>query len=296
MKPTLRIPLLALAALAATGAQATEGGGSTFPHGVENYMVGALPPPGFYGIVYGQHYSADKVKDAHGNVITPPDFKVTANVMAVRPIWVTGQKVAGGDLVLHSIVPLVDLDVTAGGQSQGKTGVGDITVGAGLGYHHSPNLHSIVALDVVLPTGGYDKNNLANIGRNYTTIEPVYAVSWVDPNGFNADARIGYLINSSNDDTHYKSGNEFHFDYAVGWGVGNGLTLGVGGYVYRQVTADSGSGAVAGDFKGKAIAFGPSVKFDSGKGWFVTAKWQKETGVENRAEGSALWLKAVFPF
>ena len=47
--------------------------------------------------------------------------------------------------------------------------------------------------------------------------------------------------------------------------------------------------------KGRAFAIGPSVKYDSGKGWFVTAKWQKELAVRNRPEGSAVWLKAVFP-
>lgn len=291
---------LALAALtlctSVGNALATEGGGSIYPNGVENFMAGALPPPGFYGIVYGQSYSADQVNDGSGKALPlPPDFKVTANVIALRPVWVTGQKIAGGDLVLHSIIPLVDLEVRAGGASQSKNGVGDITVGAGLGLHHSANLHSIVALDVYLPTGSYSKTDGVNIGRNYTTIEPVYAVSWIDPTGFNADAKFGYLINTRNKDTDYRSGNEFHFDYSLGWGVGGGWTLGLGGYVYQQVTGDSGSGA-AGDNKGKAMAIGPSLKYDSGKGWFVTAKWQKETQVENRAEGSALWVKAVFPF
>ena len=196
----------------------------------------------------------------------------------------------------NSIVPLVDLDVKVAGVSQNKTGVGDITVGAGVGFHHSANLHSIVALDVILPTGGYTQGDQANIGRNYRSFEPVLAVSWVDPGGFNADAKFGYLINSHNKDTDYRSGREFHFDYSLGWGLGSGWTAGVGGYYYRQMTDDNVAGVDVANSRGKAMAIGPSVKYDSGQGWFVTAKWQKETGVENRAQGRALWLKAVFPF
>jgi hypothetical protein len=296
MTSIFRWAAVALAASACLNASATEGGGSIYPHGVENYMAGALPPPGVYGIVYGESYSADRVNDAQGNDLHVPDFKVTANVIALRPVWVTGQKIAGGDLVLHTIVPLVDLDVKVAGVSQGKTGVGDITVGAGLGFHHSANLHSIVALDVILPTGGYDKTDQANIGRNYRAVEPVLAVSWVDPGGFNADAKFGYLINSRNKDTDYRSGREFHFDYSLGWGLGSGWTAGVGGYYHRQMSDDNVAGADVANSRAKALAIGPSVKYDSGQGWFVTAKWQKETGVENRAQGRALWLKAVFPF
>ena len=44
-----------------------------------------------------------------------------------------------------------------------------------------------------------------------------------------------------------------------------------------------------------AFAIGPSVKYDSGKGWFITGKWQAETNTKNRAQGNALWIKAVFP-
>ena len=284
-----------LAALGASCAFATEGGGSIYPHGVENYMAGALPPPGLYGVVYGNAYSADRVNDAHGNNLNIPGFKVNATVVAPRLVWVTGAKLLGGDMVVHAIAPIVNLKVEAGGQSHSKTGLGDMTVGIGTGFHHSPNLHSIVAVDLILPTGGYTQGDLANIGRHYSAVEPVIAVTQVDPNGLNADIKLGYLVNQRNNATDYQSGQEFHFDYSVGWGLGNGWTAGAGGYVYQQVTADKQNGQTLADSKGKALALGPSVKYDSGKGWFVTAKWQKETSVENRAQGSALWLKAVFP-
>lgn len=293
-----RASVLAAAVLAlcgAGGAQATEGGGSIYPHGVENYMAGALPPAGLYGIVYANSYSADRVNDANGNNLNIPGFKVNANVVAPRLVWVTGQKLLGGDMVVHAIAPLVNLKVEAGGQSQSKTGLGDMTVGIGAGFHHSANLHSIVALDLILPTGGYTQGDQANIGRHYSAFEPVLAVTQVDPNGFNADIKLGYLVNQRNSATDYTSGQEFHFDYSAGWGLGNGWTAGVGGYYYQQMSEDKKPGQNVADNKGKTLAIGPSVKYDSGKGWFVTAKWQQETAVENRAQGSALWLKAVFP-
>lgn len=278
-----------------TSVHATEGGGSVYPHGVENFMSGALPPPGNYGMIFANSYSADRVNDSSGNNLNVPGLKIRANVIAPRFVFRPDVKVWGGDVVAHVIAPLVDLSVTTPGGGQSKSGLGDLTVGVGLGYHHSQSLHSVIAIDTYLPTGSYTKGDIANIGRNYAAIEPVYAVSYINPNGFNGDIKLGYIMNQRNTATDYKSGNEFHFDYAVGYGLGNGWTAGVGGYYKNQVTGDSGSGATAGANKYSGMAFGPNVKFDSGKGWFVTAKYQVESNVKNGAQGNAFWLKAVFP-
>lgn len=295
---TQRIRTLATAALAcmaAASACATEGGGSAYANGVETFMAGAVPPPGLYGLVYATRYSADTLRDDNGSKLNVSGFKVTATVVAPRLVWVPGVNVLGGDWVLTTVVPIVDLKVSAGGASDSRSGVGDILLGTGVAWHHSPRLHSVAAIDVYTPTGSYDKTRPANVGRNYLAWEPVYAVTYVDPKGPNADIKLGYMMNRRNGDTNYKSGDEFHFDYSLGWGFGNGLTAGVGGYFYRQVSLDNQAGSDVAGSKGRAFAIGPALKYDSGKGWLLMAKWQKESGVRSRAEGNAFWLKAVFP-
>ena len=285
-----------LALAAANSAMATEGGGSVYPAGVENFTCCALPPPGLYGLVYGQHYTSTKVRGDAGQVVTPPTFKVRATAVVPRIVWVSPRQVAGAAWAVHGILPLVDLRVdVAPGLAQHKTGQGDIVVGTALGWHHSQNLHSVVALDVYAPTGRYDKNDLANIGRNHWAFQPLAGVSYIDPAGFNGDAKVMWTINAKNKDTNFRSGQEFIVDYAAGWGFGNGLTAGVGGYVYQQLSADEQNGVTVPNNKGRAFAIGPSIKYDSGKHWFVTAKYQVESSVRNRAEGKAFWLKAVFP-
>jgi hypothetical protein len=277
------------------GVQATENGGSSYPMGSENYMSGAMPPPGLYSQFFVNHYEADSLRDNSGNKV-PVDFRVRANAIAPRLIWVTGQQVLGGSLAFHAIVPLVDLKVELNGQSQSKQGLGDMIFGPALGFHHSEKLHSIVALDFIAPTGEYDKNDLANLGRNYWVVEPVLAVSYIDPNGLNIDAKTMYDFNLRNKATDYRSGQELHMDYAVGWGLGNGWVVGVGGYIYQQTTDDRQDGDTIKDNKGKVFAIGPSVKYTSDKGWFLTAKWQQESQVRNRAEGEAYWVKLTVPF
>ncbi|MDB5981653.1 MAG: hypothetical protein JWQ69_2668 [Pseudomonas sp.] len=168
--------------------------------------------------------------------------------------------------------------------------------GSGIGYRLTDKLHAIVALDVMAPTGEYDRHDLANIGRNYWDIQPVLAFSYIQPAGLNADAKIMYDFNTKNKATDYTSGQEFHVDYCVGWGLGNGWVVGLGGYVYQQTTDDRQYGERIENNKGHALAIGPSIKYRSDKGWFLTAKWEQESDVRNRAEGNTYWLKLAVPF
>lgn len=275
-------------------AQATEGGGSSYPMGAENYMTGAMPPPGFYTQVFAESYRADRLLDNRGKSALD-DFHLSADVIAPRLIWVTEQKVLDGDLAFHLNVPLVDLRVDVNGQHQKKTGMGDIIFGPALGYHYSEKFHAIYALDIFAPTGRYDRGDLANIGRNYWAFEPIAAFSYVDPAGVNADIKVMYDFNLRNRATDYRSGQELHADYSLGWGLGNGWVVGVGGYIYRQTTDDHQDGARIEGNRGRAFAIGPSIKYASSSGWFVTAKWQKESEVRNRPEGEAYWVKLTIP-
>lgn len=289
--------MAALALIACTGAAfATEGGGSTYPSGVENYLVGAVPPPGFYVLGFGNVYSANQLKDNNGDDIPIPGFKVRAVAAVTRLVWSTPHPMLGGNLVMHSILPLVDLDVAAAGASQHKTGLGDITVGAGIAYHHSPQLHTAIGVDLVLPTGGYNKADLANIGRNYVSIQPLYALSYIDPTGFNGDFKLTFNLNQKNEATQYQSGDEVFLDYSAGYGLGNGWTVGVGGFLRQQFSDDKLNGATVANSRASAFGIGPSIKYDNGKGWFITAKLQAESSAKNTTQGTALWIKTLIPF
>ncbi len=290
------LKLAACAALATPAAsQATEGGGSIYPVGAENYGCCALPPPGVYGQVFGQQYNASTLRDNHGDRIPVPNFRVEATAIVPRLIWVTPTQIFGGSLAFHGILPLVTLKVNAGAESQRNTGIGDMTFGTALGWHLSPTLHLLAGVDVFAPTGGYRQTDLANIGRHYWAVQPLVGVTRMDPEGVNADLKLMYTFNGRNDATDYRSGQELIADYSLGYGILRNWVVGVGGYYYLQTTDDRQAGATVANNRGRAFAIGPSIKYDSGKGWFVSLKYQAETGVRNRADGGALWLKATFP-
>jgi hypothetical protein len=292
----MRKTAIVLSTLLPIIACATERGGSSYNGGTENFMAGVVPPPSFYALAYVTHFRADKSRDNNGNIVSPSNFRISATAISPRFVWSTPQQVLGGNLVMQAIVPLVNLSVRAGPASDSYTGIGDVVLGSAIAFHHSKSLHSVWGFDLVAPTGEYDVNALGNIGRNYWSFQPTMAVSTIDPAGFNGDIKLTMLINSKNKDTDYRSGNEVYVDYSLGWGLAPSWVVGVGGYVYQQISDDKRAGVTVANNKGRAFAIGPSVKYEHPKGWWITAKLQSQSNVRNRAEGSSLWLKTVVPF
>lgn len=284
---------VAVAALPPT-ALATEGGGlGIYPDGIENFMSGALPPPGVHALVYAGNAHYDSVRDDDGNKIPIPGFSVNVNVIAPRLIWVTDQQIAGGQLAFHTIVPLLDVTAKAAGNKETSQGLGDITFGPALGYHPSADLHYVLSLDMYAPTGEYSQTDPSSLGRNYWAFQPVWAISYMPAQGINADLKMMYDFNLKNDDTDTRSGQAFHADYALGWGFGNGWVAGLGGYFFLQTTDDSGPNSAQG--KARAFSAGPSIRYANSQGWMFTAKWEKDFDVRNRPEGSQIFLKASIP-
>ena len=283
-------------------AQATEGGLSSWPMGIEIYGMGILPPPGTYGQVFVGNYLADSLRDNAGDKAADIDLRVTTIVP--RFIWVTEQQVLGGNLGFHALLPLNDIRLNVkNGPHDHKRGIGDAHFGPVVGFHHSEKFHTAVGVDFVAPTGSYDKDDLINLGNNYYTVQAVYAMTYTDPNGFNADVRLMHDYNFENRDTHYQSGRELHADYTLGWGLGNGWVVGVGGHAYQQISDDKCSASNCASAalvdandgnRGRSFSIGPAVQY-SGNGWFISAKWQDESGVRNRAEGQTYWVKFTMP-
>ena len=287
----------AVMALLHMTAAATEGGVSIDPPGVESTASSALPPPGVYGITYYRNYSADNARDNSGNKVTGPDFKVSVNALVNRFVWVTPHKIAGGDLAFQAVIPVAHAKVDVmPGLSQSKTGLGDTALGAGLAWHLSPELHALAAVDLSIPTGRYKKEDIANIGTNHWAISPKLGFSYIQAEGINWDLRNSLVFNTKNNDTNYKSGVEWFADYTLGWGFGNGLVAGVGGYVYQQISNDKLDGRSLDGHKGRAAAFGPSVRYTTSNKIMLSAKFEKEFNVRNRAEGRSFWIRAVYAF
>jgi hypothetical protein len=181
------------------------------------------------------------------------------------------------------------------GFSDDKTSYGDITLVPGVFYwNNGDKLHFSQSFYVVAPVGDYDEDDLANTGLNYWTFETDFAMTYLDQeSGQDYSVVIGYGYNTENDDTDYQSGDEWHIDYVLNQFLSDSLAVGLHGFYYRQISGDSGDGALLGDFKAEAAGIGPAImwippKYE-GEVAFV-AKWINEYDSENRIDGDHVFL------
>jgi hypothetical protein len=301
----LLLPILSFLVITSANVFATEGGGGAYPNGAEDFGCGFIPPPGTYFINYFLYYHADDFNNKHGdNVDKDFDLNVIANTF--RFIKITDHKILGANWGVHMFVPIVYEDVTPPltGRSDTQVGLGDIIVDPFiLSWHFSKNFHLATGIDIYMPTGRYDVDDLANTSRNYWTFEPIVAFTYMTDFGLEVSSKFMYDINTNNPDTDYRSGQEFHFDYAVGYNVSD-WTLGVAGYYYKQFTNDKINGETVtfpdslgfeDGFKGQVFAVGPAVRYHF-KNMCFTLKYLWETNVEQKPEGQDLWFKFVYAF
>ncbi len=165
---------------------------------------------------------------------------------------------------------------------------------------------------VYAPTGNFQHESPATIGKNYWTFEPGVALDFLrwpcvktDPIPYLIEftTSAGFDFNTKNSATHYQTGDEFHLDgtLALDMPISETDVVGAGatGFFYQQITRDSGSGDLLGRFEAMTTGVGPTVsyagKVDLGEDHPVAVaaqvQWLPELSVRNRAEGNIIWLK-----
>ncbi|MFO1451030.1 MAG: transporter [Opitutaceae bacterium] len=281
---------------------ALEGGVTAFPNGGEDFLVAAMPPPGWYGVVYLNRVTADRAVDGTGRM---PFHRFDLHVNAVTPRldWVKPVSVLGADRWGTLLVlPMLDLDLeiepVRGERLRGeRRGVGDLTLGNGL-HWTLKSFEMVNAVDVVLPTGSFDRTQLVNPGRGQWVVRASQMGTWFPVPTWDLSYRLNYDHHFRNSDTHYLSGKTLYLNGAVGWKPNPATTVGLVGFTLRQVTDDRIHGqSVAPDgARARASGLGPVVRWVGPGGVHYTIKYLRDFGVRNRSEGEQLWVNGAFRF
>lgn len=310
---TLFAPTAVLLAVAVAGqAHAVEGGAGFYILGSRTTMGGAVPPPGTYfqQSIYGYSGSNDGKIVNRGKL----EFGIEGSALIglSSMLWVPeADPILGGRPYLSVTLPYgykesqIDGTLTgpnggvlSGAQTEDSFLFGDPVVGAGLGWGNGPVFGSLNLL-VNVPVGDYSASRNTNIAFNHWAYDITGAVTWLDPaSGWQANFATGVSFNDENDATNYESGDEFHIEASIGKAISPQVTLSLQGYYYKQISADSGEGAILGPFKGEATAIGPAIAWNTN--WNGTpvafeARWFHELEVTNRLEGDAILVSMAIP-
>jgi hypothetical protein len=273
-----KIACLAIAAGVALCSTAPEGRAAeyaftTYPLGILAFGAGITPPPGLYVTDAVSFYSASiggnfdfgghvfnagvkaKFFSDELNILYVPNGKLFDGYVGVSVSF-------PGNYVNYQASATGPLGNTVTATAQGW-GYGDTVVQAQIGWDLGDFSHSFYVLGVV-PTGFYTTGFEPITGFNRPSLDVAWAFTW-----FNKDTKlevngaVGFMTSMENFATEYQTGNEFHFEWAIGYKFDNGLEIGVVGYDYRQLTGDSGAGALLGPFIGTVDAVGPGLSYST---------------------------------
>jgi len=145
-----------------------------------------------------------------------------------------------------------------------------------------------------IPVGAYDSRRLANLGIGHGAMDGGAGYTYFNPQtGHEFSAVGGFTYNFKNTDTQYRNGVDLHLDGAFSQFLSKQLFVGIVGYTYQQVTADSGALPILGDFKSRVSAIGPQIGYLFPVGnmqGYLNLKGYKEFDAANRPDGWNLWL------
>jgi hypothetical protein len=292
--------LLAAGLLAASGpkADAAEYTFSTYGLGGTAFGAGVTPPPGTYVSTAVTHYRGKISSNINiGGIIFDAGAEAELLAGAVSGLYVHNTTVLGGHLGVSVTVPVghTDLQATAtvgplaATRETSGTGMGDVVTRLQLGWQHGDFSH-LVWVQAVAPTGRYDTGFFPIVGLHRPGIDSGWAFTWTHKaSKLQFNGAVGFNFNFENDRTDYLSGNEVHFEWAVGYEVMQGLVVGVVGYDWRQLTGDSGTGARLGAFEGRVDAIGPGLSYTTlidKMPLIVNVRHYEEFDAERRISGS----------
>jgi hypothetical protein len=270
--------LLAVSTASPSLSVAVEGGGSNWAMGSTGFGAGMIPEPGFHyaNLLWHMPFSISQNFTFGDNLVSSMDVDLTVNFFLPAfsgkiDAWDARYKIIG-------VFPFATINgryrVLGGSNVHGhKTfNRGDPGIDMAIGWHKDNflgkeglSLDYAPGLFVNSTWGKYSRGEVLNAGRNRWTIQPNFSYTLLyKPAGIELSQRIMYAFNLKNNKTDYNSGDEFHFDWALGKRFGQGWQAGLFGFAYKQTTGDDGRGAVVvGNLKGKGWGLGPIVQYSS---------------------------------
>ncbi len=180
--------------------------------------------------------------------------------------------------------------------SNSVTGFGDLFPQFSLRWNNGVhNIMTYVTGDI--PVGAYDATRLANIGIGHGAVDAGAGYTFFNPlTGQELSGVLGFTYNFENKSTQYQNGVDMHLDLAQSQFLTKQLQVGLVGYVYKQLSCDSGAGDLVGCFDSQVFGAGPQVGYVIPMGdlqGYVNLKGYKEFGAKNRPEGWNVWLTFV---
>lgn len=201
------------------------------------------------------------------------------------------QNVAGGQVEIGAALPVGFVRTDAATVARARRfDLGDVEFVPLAWYWGWKQLHLKAQQKIFAPTGGFSRARRSDIGLNYWSFDSSLAATWFnDGTGTELSAEAGLLTHRRNPATGYKTGEEFHVDFALNQFWTPHFAFGAHGYHYNQVGNDRFGGRKVRGAQASALGFGPALEWAPKafeRKLRVTGSWLRDVHSKNRSHGS----------
>ena len=309
-KILLKSVLIAMLFPASTIVQADEGGVPFWFSGQFSSMAAVPATPGWSMIISPYYYSGSAGQsDAFqtGQIVTA-GLDSSAPLLLFQPSYAAKEKILGGQFYVGlgwgpggnstSVDLTLSQPPSAIKRSDSISGGTDLYPFASLSWNKG-NDNWMTYLTGDIPVGAYNPNRLSNLGIGHAAIDLGGGYTYLnEKSGREFSSVLGVTYNWENSDTMYKNGIDSHLDWEASQFLSANWQVGVVGYVYYQLSGDSGSGNQVGSFKSRVAAVGPEVGYVFAvhkQPAYFNLRGYYEFWAKNRVEGYALFATISLP-
>ncbi|MCE3046154.1 transporter [Legionella sp. 16cNR16C] len=285
--------------------------------GFTSFFDGGPPAgPGVYFQDYFQYFTTDQLKDKNGDRLPLPKTDVDVTVNITQLIYLSKIRVLGASLGMSALLPWVVNTSVDDGLSNtalyGQVGQGDLFIGPALQFDpvmrkdgQGPLWVHRLDLDIVVPTGEYNRNYAINPGSNFWSINPYWAGTfWFTPK-IAASFRLHYLWNAKNHDPNVafgpyarttQAGQAVYANFAGSYQFTDKFFAGINGYWFNQFTDTKVNGADIQGRREKLWSIGPGLLYNITKNHFLFLNYYAEQDARNRAQAKVGVVRFVIHF
>jgi hypothetical protein len=266
---------------------------------VLDFQDNVANPPGFYGYLYYNNYTADRLTDHTGKKVS--DLDLSYNVGTLKPAYYF--KLWDRTFSVNASIPFGTVSSRNSlGDKERSSGLGDITLSPGIFLYENNQTGTFLSFwEVVsIPTGNWSEGRALrggpNLGLHYWYLEHQLSFGQLLWKGkVSYDMNINYFQRFKEARLDIRAGDSFEVEGILGYGITDKLRVGVYADYWTDVRDTKVNGTKVDDSKRKFFSIGPSITYGTEK-WAVHFRFVPDVMSENGPKGFQTWLRFLYGF
>jgi hypothetical protein len=266
---------------------------------VLDFQDNVANPPGFYGYLYYNNYTAGRLTDYTGKKVS--DLDLSYNVGTLKPAYYF--KLWDRTFSVNTSIPFGTVrSRNSLGEKERSSGLGDITVSPGIYLYENNQTGTFLSFwEVVsMPTGNWSEGRALrggpNLGLHYWYLQHQLSFAQLLWKGkVSYDMNINYFQRFKEPRLDIRAGDSLEIEGILGYGITDKLRAGIYADYWTDVRDTKVDGTRVDDSKRKFFSIGPSITYGTEK-WAVHFRFVPDVVSENGPKGFQTWLRFLYSF